>query len=88
MISIINLITSDHSDSLQLPVFHGDGHVEAEHGAYAEGGDAEADRAEQDEPAAVGLLREDRAAELGHDVVAHGRHPVEAAEDRVVGGQC
>ena len=87
MQAVINLITSHHWDSLQFPVFHGDRHVESEHGADAEDGDAEADRAEQDEPAAVGLLREDGAAKLGHDVVAHGRHPVEAAEDRVVGGQ-
>ena len=87
MYDIMNLITSHHSDSLQLPVFHGDGHVESERGADAEDGDAEADRAEQDEPAAVGLLREDGAAKLGHDVVAHGRHPVEAAENGVVSRQ-
>ena len=47
-----------HSDSLQFPIFHRHGHVEAEHGAEAEDGGAEADRAQVNEPAAVGLFWE------------------------------
>ena len=53
-----NQIVKFHYDSLQLRVFHRDGHVEAENGAEEEDGDAEADRAVVHEPAAVGLFGE------------------------------